>query len=189
MTKLEHTWSTRRPVLVGILSIAALVLGFGGWSVATTITGAIVTSGRIEVEQNRQVVQHPDGGVVASINVQEGDTVAAGDLILSLDGAMIRSELAIVEGQLFESLARRGRLEAERDDRDTITFGVDLIAAAALHPEVTEKMDGQRRLFDARNESLASQTEQLEKRRDQIDEQIIGIDAQNQALATQLDLL
>ena len=189
MTKSAQAWSTRRPITYGILTVLALVLGFGGWSVATKITGAIVTSGQIEVELSRQVVQHPDGGVVATINVAEGDTVAAGDLILTLDGASIRSELAIVEGQLFESLARRGRLEAERDDRSEITFGADLLDAVTIHSEVAEKMEGQRRLFDARRVSLASQIEQLGKRRDQVDDQIIGIDAQNQALTTQLDLL
>lgn len=189
MTKSKQAWSTRRPVTYGILTLLALVAGFGGWSVATNITGAIVTSGRIEVEQNRQVVQHPDGGVVALINVAEGDTVAAGDLLLSLDGAMIRSELAIVEGQLFESLSRRARLEAERDDQPEITFGQVLLDAAVDHQEISEKMEGQRRLFEARRESLASQTEQLGKRREQIDEQIIGFDAQNQALTTQLSLL
>ena len=189
MSKPAEVWSTRRPILYGIFTLIALVVGFGGWSVSTQITGAIVTSGRIEVEQNRQVVQHPDGGVVASINVSEGDTVAAGDLLLTLDGAMIRSELAIVEGQFFETLARRGRLEAERDDLPEIAFDKELVQAAPDHPEVTEKIDGQRRLFDARRESLASQTDQLGKRRDQIEEQITGIDAQSQALTTQLDLL
>ena len=189
MTKSAQAWSTRRPITYGILTLLALVVGFGGWSVATKISGAIVTSGQIEVELNRQVVQHPDGGVVATINVAEGDTVAAGDLLLTLDGASIRSELAIVEGQLFESLARRGRLEAERDDRSEISFGVDLLDAVTNHPEVAEKMEGQRRLFDARRVSLASQIEQLGKRRDQIDDQVTGIDAQKQALTTQLDLL
>ena len=189
MTNPAQVWSTRKPITYGFLTLLALVGGFGGWSVATKITGAIVTSGQIEVELNRQVVQHPDGGVVATINVAEGDTVAAGDLILSLDGASIRSELAIVEGQFFESLARRGRLEAERDDLPEITFAADLTSAEADHPVVTEKMEGQRRLFDARRVSLASQIEQLGKRRDQINDQLDGIDAQKQALTTQLDLL
>ena len=189
MTDKSNAWSTRKPVIYGFLTLIALVAGFGGWSVLTTISGAIVTSGQIEVEQNRQVVQHPDGGVVARVNVAEGDTVAAGDLILSLDGAMIRSELAIVEGQFFEALARRGRLEAERDGAATITFPSGLLDAAPSRPEVSEKMDGQVRLFEAKRESAASQTEQLGKRRDQIDQQIIGIEAQSQALKTQLELL
>ncbi len=189
MTEKAKAWSTRRPVTYGLLTLFALVAGFGSWSVLTTISGAIVTSGQIEVEQNRQVVQHPDGGVVATINVAEGDTIAAGDLILSLDGAMIRSELAIVEGQFYETLALRARLEAERDNSSELTFGKDLISAADQRPEVAEKIEGQQRLFDARRESLASQTEQLGKQRDQIDQQILGIDAQKTALTTQLDLL
>lgn len=189
MSKVATAWSTRRPVIYGLLTLLALVAGFGTWSVMTTITGAIVTSGQIEVEQNRQVVQHPDGGVVASINVAEGDTVAAGDLILSLDGAMIRSELAIVEGQLFEVLARRARLEAERDDAAEIDFSNADLVVALQRPEVAEKIEGQRRLFDAKRESLASQIEQLGKRRDQIEQQILGIDAQTLALNTQLGLL
>ena len=189
MTKSAQVWSTRRPITYGMLTLLALVGGFGGWSVATQITGAIVTSGQIEVELNRQVVQHPDGGVVATIDVAEGDTVAAGDLILTLDGASIRSELAIVEGQLFESLARRGRLEAERDDLQDIEFSSDLISVEVEHPVVTEKMEGQRRLFEARSISLASQIDQMGKQRDQINDQINGIDAQKQALTTQLELL
>ena len=189
MTKAANAWSTRRPVMYGLLTLVALVAGFGTWSVMTTISGAIVTSGQIEVEQNRQVVQHPDGGVVATINVAEGDTVAAGDLILSLDGAMIQSELVIVEGQFFEALARRARLEAERNNAAEITFAKDLLDAAGQRAEVLEKIEGQRRLFEARRESLASQTEQLGKRRDQIEQQIVGFDAQNVALATQLTLL
>jgi HlyD family secretion protein len=189
MTNTAPAWSVRKPMIYGFVTLVALVGGFGGWSVATKITGAIVTSGQIEVEQNRQVVQHPDGGVVATINVAEGDTVAAGDLILSLDGAGIRSELAIVEGQFFETLARRGRLEAERDDRTEITFNTDLTKAAKDQTEVAEKIEGQIRLFEARKASLDSQTEQLAKQREQIEEQIGGFDAQNQALKTQLELL
>lgn len=189
MTATAKVWSTRRPVIIGFVTLIALVAGFGTWSVATTISGAIVTSGQIEVALNRQVVQHPDGGVVATINVSEGDTVAAGDLILSLDGAMIRSELAIVEGQLFEALARRARLEAERDGVAELTFAKDLLVASLQRPEVAEKIDGQRRLFESRRDSIASQTEQFGKQRDQIDQQILGIDAQKKALVTQISLL
>ena len=46
--------------------------------------------------------------------VREGQPVKAGDTLVRLDGELLRTELAIVEGQYFEVLARRGRLEAER---------------------------------------------------------------------------
>lgn len=180
--------SLRTPLLFGFATLAALVLGFGGWSMLTTLDGAIVAPGQIEVAQNRQVVQHPDGGVVAEIAVTEGQSVRAGDLLLRLDGAMIRSELAIIEGQFTEVLARRARLEAERDDAETIAFS-DELAALPDQAAVATAVEGQRRLFVARRDSLARQTEQLQKRGAQIAAQIDGVHAQQTALAAQLDLI
>ncbi|EEW24125.1 HlyD family type I secretion periplasmic adaptor subunit [Rhodobacter ferrooxidans] len=185
----KPVWSATRPLVVGFLTLAVLFGGFGLWSVSTNIAGAIVTSGQIEVEQNRQVVQHPDGGVVAEIAVAEGDTVQAGDLLLRLDGATIHSELAIVEGQLYEMLARRARLTAERDDAEAPQFPPELTAAATARADVAELMDGQLRLFNARRDSLARQGDQLAERQKQIESQITGITAQNDALTTQLALI
>ena len=167
-------WSARTPLLVGFFALLLLVGGFGSWSVTSRISGAVVAPGQIEVEQNRQVVQHPDGGVVDQVLVKEGDKVQAGQTLIVLDGTLMRSELTIVENQLFEIIARRGRLEAERDGASRITFSDELIEAARVRPQVSTMMDGQVRLFEARNQSQARQTEQLNKRRDQIGSQIVG---------------
>ena len=182
-------WSSRGPVSTGLITLAALVFGFGGWAMFTDIDGAIVASGQLEVEQNRQVVQHPDGGVVAEIAVIEGQAVAVGDLLIQLDGSLLKSELAIVEGQLFEVRARRARLEAERDDKDIPVFSGELAELAATRPEVAEQVEGQRGLFLARRESMARQSEQLEKRKAQITSQIEGVVAQMAALNVQLGLI
>lgn len=184
-----NSFSARGPVLLGFLTILLLVGGFGGWAVLTRIDGAVVASGTIEVEQNRQVVQHPDGGVVAEIMVEDGATVAAGDLLLRLDGTTLRSELAIVESQLFELFARRGRLEAERDDATALNFPDELVRVAGGNPDAQGLMEGQRRLFEARRDTLARQTEQLGKRAQQTLSQIEGIDAQVTALQSQLTLI
>lgn len=185
----KGTWSAVRHLTIGFVALAALFGGFGVWSVTTNIAGAIVTSGRIEVDRNRQVVQHPDGGVVETIAVVEGAKVAAGDLLIRLDGAAIRSELAIVEGQLFELLARRARLTAERDDAPGITFPAELRDIAPTRPDVAELMDGQVRLFNARVDSVTGQSDQLGERRKQIESQIKGITAQSDAITTQLELI
>jgi HlyD family secretion protein len=105
------TWSARQPIWTGIATVALLIAFFGGWGMLTTISGAVVAPGVVQVEQNRQVVQHPDGGVVAEIAVQEAQTVTSGDLLIRLDGAQIKASLAIVEGQLFDAMARKARLE------------------------------------------------------------------------------
>jgi HlyD family secretion protein len=184
-----NPWSARRPILIGMLTLLILIGGFGFWSVSTTITGAIVASGRIEVEQNRQIVQHLDGGIVRSIHVADGDTVAAGDLLLRLDGSALGTEFTIVEGQLFEIFARRGRLEAERDDRDALIFPPELEAAVKVRPEIAALVKGQQSLFDARRDTMARQVELLGERRSQILSQIEGVDAQSLALTTQLGLI
>ena len=68
------------------------------------------------------MVQHLEGGVVAEIAVKEGDSVTAGDLLLQLDITHMETQRAITESQLYELMARRGRLEAERYARAKITL-------------------------------------------------------------------
>ena len=109
-------------VALGVLTLIVLLGAGGGWAALTRISGAIIASGRVEVAQNRQVVQHPIGGVVASLAVKEGIRVNAGDTLMTLDPNQHLSELLILEGLLFEVMARRGRLEAEREGRKTIAF-------------------------------------------------------------------
>jgi HlyD family secretion protein len=182
-------FSIRRPVILGLLASFALVLGFGLWATLTSISGAIVAQGQIEVERDRQIVQHPDGGVVEEILVTEGARVAAGDPLIRLDGAAIRSELTIVEGQLSELVGRFARLVAERDDASTLVFSEEVLALAGSSPDVAAQIEGQRRLFEARRATLAEERELLLKRIDQILSQADGVAAQRTALATQLELI
>lgn len=182
-------WSVARPMALGLTTVAVLVVGTIGWGLMTTITGAVVTSGQLEVDQNRQIVQHADGGTVEAIRVTEGAFVQAGDVLMVLDGTLLQSELTIVETQFFEILARRGRLEAERDDGDTIEFPAELVEAASRSPELSDLMTGQERLFVARRETLTKQLDQLEKRKSQTVSLIEGIDSQREALKTQLRLI
>ena len=94
-------FSSLKPLLIGLVASILLIIGFGGWAVMAQLSGAIIASGQIEVDQNRQIVQHPDGGVVAEILVDEGDTVNNGDVLLRLDPRAEKSELSIIQGQLL----------------------------------------------------------------------------------------
>ncbi len=185
----DDRWSARIPLTFGVLGLLILVGGFGTWAVKTNISGAIIATGRIEVDQNRQIVQHPDGGVVEDIQVKEGDLVEQGQILIRLDSNLLQSKLLITEGQLYELMSRRGRLEAERDDSSELKFDDVLLQAAAESDDVVDMVDGQRRLFDARRESFARETEQLEKRRGQIRNQIEGIGAQKISMSLQIQLI
>ncbi|MEM8868797.1 MAG: HlyD family type I secretion periplasmic adaptor subunit [Pseudomonadota bacterium] len=182
-------FGARWPLIIGFLTVFALVGGLGTWAVRAQLAGAVVSSGQIVVDKNRQVVQHPDGGVVAEVLVEEGDTVSEGDLLIRLDPTLAQSELSIVESQLYELMSRRGRLEAERDDVNQITFETSLIQEAAVDPDVASKVQGQVRLFEARKTSLQQQVMQLRAQRQQLENQIEGIDAQMTAFERQKELI
>ena len=185
----RNEWSATRPVILGFVGLLALFGGFGTWAVTSQIAGAVVASGRIEVDRNRQIVQHETGGTVAEILVDEGDSVDAGEVLLRLDPQALASQLAIVEGQLFELMARRARLEAQRDEVETVEFDAELTEVAEGRPEVAELITGQRNLFDARRVSVAQELEQLGKRRAQVNAQIDGVASQEAALGRQLELI
>ena len=184
-----NPWSAKGPVLAGFLTLLVLIGGFGSWSVLATIAGAIIAPGQIAVERNRQIVQHPDGGVVRQVLVAEGATVAEGQTLIRLDGTALRSQIDILEDQHFEILARLSRLEAERDEATDITYRPQLLASAATDPVVRDLMDGQERLFRVRRTALDQEVIQLGKRLAQIENQVAGMEAQAQSLSTQLELV
>ena len=185
----RRRWPVGGTLTLGLVSLLILVGGFGGWATFSRISGAVVSPGQIEVERHRQIVQHPDGGVVDAILVREGQPVKAGDTLVRLDGELLRTELAIVEGQYFEILARRGRLEAERDTADAPRFPPELTDSLAERPALQELLDGQTSLFDARRDTLKQSLDQLEQQAQQVTEQIVGIEAQEAATRTQRDLI
>ncbi len=186
---MRKAWSVRGPMTLGLLGLLVLVGGFGAWATLSNIAGAIVASGQIEVDQNRQAIQHPEGGVVESLEVDEGQLVAEGDVLLRLDGSVISSNLAVVNAQYDEWRARQARLEAERDGRDTVTFVGALVDAAEDNPELQEILTGQSNLFAARAETLGQEVEQLGRRADQIRAQLDGIASQRAALEEQRALV
>lgn len=179
----------RTPLILGFLGLILLVGGFGAWAVMSQISGAVVASGQIEVERNRQVVQHPDGGVVAELLVDEGDAVDRGALLIRLDPVLVASQLTVAEDQYFEVLARTGRLAAERDGLDAPRFTEELLTAAASADDIADLVEGQTRLFHARKESMVREIAQLRTQAEQIRIQISGIEAQKASLAEQLVLI
>jgi HlyD family secretion protein len=174
---------------VGSLTLLCLVCGLGAWSVLTTLAGAVIAPGRIEVSERGQVVQHLDGGLVTAILVREGERVAAGDVLLRLDGGALRSDLAILQTQAMELSARRARLKAQRDGAGVLTFDNGLRAAAAADDDVAEMIAGQAGLFARQARGLAEATELLEARIAQIESRLRGLADQKAAVDAQKALL
>lgn len=185
----SHALSFRGPVLLGLFALVALVAGFGSWAMLARLEGAIVLTGQIMVEDQRQVIQHPEGGLVAEVFVREGDRVAAGDPLLRLDAPELISELRILDRRLAGLSARAARLVAERDAMEKVTFPASLWASAAIAPEVMAEITGQTRHFDLRLALFNDAEALLAQRVTQFRNQSEGIAAERAALADQLSLI
>lgn len=181
--------STVRLLTLGFLTLVVLIGGLGTWSTLVTISGAVIAPGQVEVSQNRQVVQHLDGGVVQDIMVREGSLVTPGEVLLRLDGSSLYSELAILETRLFELSARRARLEAQSREAGSLDFPSALKSAAATRREVAELLEGQQSLFLRQRETLVQARELRQKQIEQIRSQMDGLSAQTAAIKAQIDLI
>ncbi len=188
-TERAARWSGRFPLWSGITALVLLVAGLGAWSFGTTLAGAVVAQGIVQVESNRQVVQHPEGGVVGEILVKDSDTVRKGEVLIRLDGRRLISEKSIVERQLLEIGARKARLIAERDNANTIDFSQVSREWAAPSPELEQLMQGEATLFHARREAIDQERSLLEKQNEQIESRILGLRAQIAALQVQAELV
>jgi HlyD family type I secretion membrane fusion protein len=187
--KKPNQWTAAGPIFIGTVALFFLVCVLGVWSVKAKISGAVIASGMIQVESKRQVLEHLQGGVVDELLVKDGDIVNAGDIVLRFDDKQLQSELAIIEGQLFELMARKGRLQAERDGLSVLSTPEFLIAAAKKDPSVQALIDGQQRLFEARANTLKQSAEQIYEQIEQAKNQIEGAQAQLTALETQKKLI
>ncbi len=188
MQPINTNSSLRRFQIIGFLSVLIMVGVVGSWSVFTELNGAVIAPATIMVESYSKKVQHKEGGIVGEIRVRDGDRVEIGQPLIILDNTETKSELAIIDGLLDEALAKRARLEAQRDKAPTITFPAEIMARAR-EPELAAIMAGQVKLFEARLQAMIGKKEQLNQQIGQLTEQISGLEAQKTAKDRQLELI
>jgi HlyD family secretion protein len=178
----------RRHVWAGVLVLAILAFGVGGWAATAEISGAVIASGTVVVDSNVKKVQHPTGGIIGEIRARDGDAVSAGDILVRLDATITKANLAIVQKGLTELAARKARLEAERDAADGLVFPEEL-SARASDPLIAPIIAGERKLFDLRRAARSGQKSQLRQRIGQLDEEIGGITSQIAAKSQEIVLI
>jgi len=140
------------------------------------------------VDSHVKKVQHLTGGVVGEVRAHDGDHVNAGDVVVRLDDTITRASLAIVTKGLDELMARRARLEGERDRLDQITFP-DSLSRRADDPQVARVLSGERNLFELRRSARLGQKAQLGQRVVQLEQQIDGFKAQAEAKVKEVELI
>lgn len=166
---LEDTRYRRLGVAILILAIG----GFGSWSVFANLAVSVVAPGSVSVESFTKTVQHLEGGIVKSIQVEDGDHVEAGDVLMVLDDTQARSQLQVTRSDYQISRATEVRLLAELSGVETLQFPGELTSSD--HPRVKEVLEVQQRLFDSRRESLTGTLASLDEQIVQMNEQIDGL--------------
>ena len=172
----------------GIAMLAVAISTAGVWAVTAPLASAVIAPAQIVVDSNVRRVQHPTGGVVAEILVNDGDRVRAGDVLVRLDETMTRANLALIENQLHQFWTRRARLRAEQDGRDEFAVP-DELAGRTESAAIAEILAGEKSLLQSRRDAIGGQQSQLRERTAQIGEEIRGLAAQIDSKREQIRLI
>jgi HlyD family secretion protein len=158
------------------------VLGLGIWSAFAPLESAAIASGVVESESSRKTIQHLEGGIVREILVSDGDAVHTGQILIALDDTKIRAEVQSLQGQLWDATAREARLQAEQQGHEQLLFAARLETARESATEAAV-LKAQQSIFEARWQVFRSQIAVVREKRLQVDNEIVGLKAQQTAVA------
>ena len=160
--------------LIGYGIVLAIFGGLGGWSALAPIDSAAIAAGTVTVQNYRKTVQHLEGGIVRSLNVQEGQQVQAGDVLVELEGTQFQAEMDVLRVQRLALESEEARLMAERDNRAAVTYPT-VAGLADTDARVLEIRQGQDTLFGARRKAHTGEVSVLEQSVKQLRAQIDGL--------------
>lgn len=143
--------------LVVVSLIVALV-----WASLAEINEVTHGDGRVIPLRRMQTIQSLEGGILAELNVSEGDLVTRGQIVARLDPTRSQSAYLASEAEIATLEAEVERLEAEVLEREQLDFGAN--PSEAQRTEI--------RLFAARRTKLEASIAALEAERAAVAEQI-----------------
>ncbi len=98
---------------VGLWIITIFFGVFGLWAGLAPLDAGVVAAGEVKVSGNRQVVQHPVGGVISRIAIAEGRRVRENEILIELSSVELAAQERALAAQAIELEASRARLLAE----------------------------------------------------------------------------
>ncbi|WP_239660165.1 biotin/lipoyl-binding protein, partial [Pseudomonas psychrophila] len=90
-----------------------MLLAFGIWAYLFEIDEVSTGTGKVIPTSREQVIQSLEGGIVAELNVSEGDIVKQGEILAKLDPTKTESNFGESAAKYRASLASVARLQAE----------------------------------------------------------------------------
>lgn len=152
--------------------VAVLLVVTGIWMITAPLASAVIISGTIKVYKNRMVLQHPEGGVIEAVHVQEGQSVTADQLLLTLKNPQLMSTARSLERQYFSEVMRSQRLQAEMAYPHG-TF--ELTESKSWDDEQLGIAKTERNLFDARIRNLRTQEQSVRQQIGHVQSEIAAL--------------
>ncbi|MFW5388860.1 MULTISPECIES: HlyD family type I secretion periplasmic adaptor subunit [unclassified Yersinia (in: enterobacteria)] len=145
--------------LGGLLVVGGFI-GFLLWAALAPLDKGIAVIGQVVVAENRKVIQPLQGGRIQQLHIAEGEEVTIGQLLITMDDSVIRSQRDSLKNQYLSALAQEARLTAEQDGVSEIIFPETLL----LHPTqplVERNIVLQQQLFHHRRQAQLSEIARL----------------------------
>ncbi len=144
---------------------AAMLAAFLAWAASFEIVEVSNGTGKVVPGSREQVIQSLEGGILAELNVAEGDLVQRDDVLAQLDPTKSESTVGESEARYRAAVASVARLQAEASDQPLV-FPPAVQAAPELVRSETQLYDSRRRGLDATlkgiHQSLALVRSELE---------------------------
>lgn len=166
-----------RTIVMGLIVIGVFFGGLGSWAALAKIHGAVIAGGQVEVDLEKKVVQHLEGGIVKKIMVRNGDKVKKGQVLIELVGTDVNSMADLLGRQIDAQVAIGARAEAEKDFLPAIKWPQD-ISSRKNDPKVAELIDAEEKVFHSKRSMLLGHVNLLRTQIKQIDDQIKGFEDQ-----------
>lgn len=161
-----------RHIRLTIAMLTAALATFLAWAAVSQLDEVASAPGQIVPSGAVQVVQHLDGGVIASIGVTEGERVAKGQLLIALDRVETEAELNVTEARHWALAARIARLKAQAEERwDSAPFGAIPEAYSVVVRDQKQILDSHRRAIGNQESVVRAQAAQLEADLTRVQEQ------------------
>ncbi|MEM7006409.1 MAG: HlyD family type I secretion periplasmic adaptor subunit [Pseudomonadota bacterium] len=143
------------------------LIGLGGficWAGFVPLEEGVAASGTVVVENDRQVVQHLEGGIIQTISIQDGDRVEEGDTLLVLQETASLASRDQVSQQIAAFQATVQRLTALQQNAAAPDFSViDAIDISEM--ERGEIIARELDLFNQQKSALNADVDVLQTRR------------------------
>ncbi|MEZ8306532.1 HlyD family type I secretion periplasmic adaptor subunit [Vibrio splendidus] len=104
-------WTKRLAIGITLLLVAILA-----WSIVGKLDIHAQATGRLIVSSNSKVVQAAEAGEIARINVANGQSVKAGDVLIALNTVDIKAKVEELHAQIVFQQLEKSRLQALLSD-------------------------------------------------------------------------